>query len=363
MESSLKNMFRVLDKGYVRLVEKLGSDWSPLRSARVSTGGDEGQNTDNSMSLKDQKLIQYLLDNGHTSPFESIVLTFEIKAPIFVVRQWHRHRTWAYNELSGRYSELPCEFYVPDADKIGKQGKLNKQSRDTSEEIDASEQIAKFIEACESADENYRYLLHREWPREIARAVLPVNWYTRMYGTVNLHNLFHFLNLRNHSHAQYEIREFAIAISKIVEAEFPIIYKAWKRSKQSKYLKGVRQFHEKFELGYDGPPRLNPDMSSFRISFMQEELDEYKEAIQNKDLTKAFDALLDLLYVTLGTAYLHGFPVDAGFEAVQEANMLKQRASSPVESKRGSSFDVVKPEGWVAPDGKLEELLKEAQCL
>jgi thymidylate synthase (FAD) len=357
-------MINVLDKGYIRLVEKMGSDWSPLRSARVSTGGDEDKNTDNDMDLKDRKLIQYLLDNGHTSPFESIVLTFEVKAPIFVIRQWHRHRTWSYNELSGRYSELPCEYYVPDEDKIGKQGKLNKQSRDTSSEVDASEQIRYFIEACNSADGDYRYLLDNEWPREIARAVLPVNWYTRMYATVNLHNLFGFLRLRNHSHAQYEIREYAKAIEEIVKAHFPVIYYAWKKSQQSKYLKGVRQFHEKFGLGWESSPRWIPDMQDFRIKFMQEELDEYKEAVANKDMVKAFDALLDLVYVTVGTAHLHGFPFDEGFEAVQEANMLKQKAKSADESKRGSAFDVVKPEGWVAPEEKLNQLLKEAStCL
>jgi thymidylate synthase (FAD) len=356
-------MIPVLDKGYVRLVEKMGSDWSPLRSARVSTGGDSPCD-DEYMQAKDRKLIQYLLDNGHTSPFESIVLTFEIKAPIFVIRQWHRHRTWSYNELSGRYSELPCEFYVPAEDKIGKQGKLNKQSRDTSSEVDAIEQVKYFIEACNSADADYRYLLDNEWPREIARAVLPVNWYTRMYATVNLHNLFGFLRLRDHTHAQYEIREFAKAINKIVASEFPVIWDAWQKSKQSKYVKGVRQFHEKFKLGYEGPPRWIPDMQEFRTKFMQEELDEYKEAIQDGNMVKAFDALIDLVYVTLGTAYLHGFPMDEGFDAVQEANLLKERVVSKDQSKRDSLFDIIKPEGWVPPEEKLEDLLRETNpCL
>jgi thymidylate synthase (FAD) len=358
-------MINVLDKGYVRLVEMMGSDWSPLRSARVSTGGDSPCD-DEYMQAKDRKLIQYLLDNGHTSPFESIVLTFEIKAPIFVVRQWHRHRTWSYNELSGRYSELPAEFYVPSSDKIGKQGKLNKQSRDTCANIDEDvlEQLAYFTETSEASNKDYQYLLKEGWPREIARAVLPVNWYTRMYATVNLHNLFHFLKLRDHSHAQYEIREYAKAINRIVAAHLPIIWDAWQKSKQSKYVKGVRQFHEKFKLGYEGPARWIPDMHEFRAKFLQEEVDEYKEAVSKGDMVKAFDALIDIVYVAIGTGHLHGFPMDEGFEAVQEANMLKERATSKEQSKRDSTFDVVKPEGWVSPEAKLEDLLRETNpCL
>src|SRR5687768_15107954 len=128
-------MISVLDHGFIRLVDSMGSDLSVVRSARVSydaewrTGEDEG---------KDAKLINYLMKNRHTSPFESVTFTFEVKAPIFVFRQWHRHRTWSFNEVSARYSELPEEFYVPAVEQITTQSTSNKQMR-TDEQHPAAE--------------------------------------------------------------------------------------------------------------------------------------------------------------------------------------------------------------------------------
>src|ERR1700679_377943 len=127
----------VLDHGFVRLIDSMGSDLSVSRAARVSydaawrAGGDQGS---------DDRLIRYLWRNHHTTPFESVTFTFEVKAPIFVFRQWHRHRTFSYNELSARYRELPEEFYVPEAKNIGKQSKSSKQARDISNELTDGEE-------------------------------------------------------------------------------------------------------------------------------------------------------------------------------------------------------------------------------
>lgn len=113
----------------------------------------------------------------------------------------------------------------------------------------------------------------------------------------------------------------------------------------------IKDFHEKYQLAYDGPPRQLPaGLQGFRTKFMQEELDEYKEAVESGDLEKQFDALVDLVYVAVGTAYLQGFPFNAGFDMVQIANMSKVRALREEDSKRGSTYDVVKPEGWKAPE-------------
>jgi thymidylate synthase (FAD) len=215
---------KVLDHGHVRLVDSMGSDLSIVRSARVSydavwrTGEDAG---------KDAKLIQYLIKNRHTTPLESVIFTFDVKAPIFVFRQWHRHRTWAYNEMSARYTELPEEFYVPEADQITTQSTSNKQMR-TDEVNPLAEDMRMSMRVQNaSAFDLYRKMLAMGCPRELARAVLPVATYSQMFGTVNLHNLFHFLGLRTHSHAQYEIRVYALAMLELIRPICPIAVTAW----------------------------------------------------------------------------------------------------------------------------------------
>lgn len=215
----------VLDHGFVRLVDHMGDDLSVVRSARVSydaewrTGEDEG---------KDEKLIAYLLRNAHTSPFESVQFTFEVKAPIFVLRQWHRHRTWSYNEVSARYSELPKEFYVPSPTHIGTQSVDNKQMRDMENNIHADHIVDILRLGNTLAFGDYDYLIKLGCPRELARTILPVATYSHMFATVDLHNLFHFLKLRLHSHAQYEIRIYAEAILKLIEPIVPVSIKYFK---------------------------------------------------------------------------------------------------------------------------------------
>lgn len=222
---------KVLDYGHVRLVDHMGSDLSIVRSARVSydavwrTGEDAG---------KDAKLIQYLIKNRHTTPFESVTFTFDIKAPIFVFRQWHRHRTWAYNEVSARYTELPEEFYIPEPAQITTQSTSNKQMRTDDVHPEGEQLRMIMVNQNTAAFIAYRELLAKGCPRELARSVLPVSTYSQMFGTVNLHNLFHFLGLRTHSHAQYEIRVYALAMLELIRPICPIAVTAWEELQLAK---------------------------------------------------------------------------------------------------------------------------------
>lgn len=219
----------VLDHGFIRLVDSMGTDLSVVRAARVSydaawrAGEDE---------KSDEKLIRYLWKHKHTTPFEAVTFTFEVKAPIFVFRQWHRHRTWSYNELSARYRELPEEFYVPEPAKVGIQATGNKQGREaplncTETEAQRTEEAAMLRRNCAAAFETYRYLLQVGWPRELARSVLPVATYSHMFATVDLLNLFRFLTLRSDPHAQYEIRVYADAMLELIKPVVPVCAAAW----------------------------------------------------------------------------------------------------------------------------------------
>lgn len=217
----------VLNHGMVRLIDSMGNDLSIIRNARVSydaewrTGEDAG---------KDEKLLGFLYKNGHNTPFEAVTFTFEIKAPIFVFRQWHRHRTQSYNELSARYKELPEEFYIPELDQITTQSSDNKQMR-----TDKINEHAEVIQAI-IGDQNtesfiaYHKMLKLGCPRELARSVLPVGTYSHMFATMNLHNLFGFLRERLHEHAQYEICVYAETLLELIEPIVPVSVKAFKDS-------------------------------------------------------------------------------------------------------------------------------------
>ena len=222
------NKIDVLDHGYVRLVDHMGNDLSIVRNARVShdaawrTGEDAG---------KDEKLINYLYSHSHNTPFESVQFTFEVKAPIFVFRQWHRHRTWSYNEVSARYTELPEEFYLPDEKYIGQQSQTNHQARDESK----PHAMARWMRM-EMMKHNqrqfgfYKDLLQAGMPRELARTVLPVATYSHMFASVNLHNLFKFLDERISEHAQYEIRVYAKAMLELIQPIVPVAVAAWRNN-------------------------------------------------------------------------------------------------------------------------------------
>lgn len=218
----------VLDHGFVRRIDSMGTDQSVVRAARVSHDAAWRAGEDES---SDARLIKYLWRNKHTTPFEAVTFTFEVKAPIFVLRQWHRHRTWSYNEVSARYTALPEEWYTPDPINIGVQSAVNKQARDLGISAGGSHTAAGQIRAtCEHAFRAYRMLLEDGVPRELARSVLPVATYSHMFATVNLLNLFRFLTLRCDNHAQYEIRVYADAIKELIRPVVPVCMEAFDAS-------------------------------------------------------------------------------------------------------------------------------------
>ena len=227
MDDRIDYRINVLDHGFVRLVDYMGDDLSVVRAARVSydaawraTGKDHNS---------DVHLIKYLWNNRHTSPFEAVTFTFEVAAPLFVLRQWQRHRTFSYNELSARYRPLPETFYVPKPEHVGVQSADSKQGRVMTDSTTTREQETAFMKAaCGAAFVTYRVLLDAGWPRELARSVLPVSTYSHMFATVNLLNLFKFLTLRTDAHAQYEIRVYAEAIAILIEPIVPVCVAAWK---------------------------------------------------------------------------------------------------------------------------------------
>ncbi len=220
-------MKKVLDGGYIRLIDSMGDDLSIVRSARVSYNAVWRSGLDGD---KDEKLIQYLMENGHNTPFESVEVQFEIKAPIFIIRQWQRHRTMSYNEVSARYTELPSDYYLPELSKIGVQSKNNKQCRDIKKN-ENSVKIFKLIkEANINSFDTYQKLLYLNCPKELARSVLPTGMYTKMFVKANLNNWFRFLKERLHSHAQYEIRVYAQEILVILETIAPVAVKAFKNT-------------------------------------------------------------------------------------------------------------------------------------
>lgn len=217
-------MIHVLDHGFVRLVDHMGSDLSIARNARVSydaewrTGEDGGG---------DARLINYLYKHKHNTPFEAVTLTFDIKAPIFVLRQWHRHRTQSYNELSARYRELPEQFYVPDVEQITTQSADNKQMRTDEQHPNAECMRRSMRHGNTQQFRLYKQLIADGCPRELARTVLPLATYSHMFATMNLHNCFRFLAERLHPHAQYEIRVYAEAILELLRPIVPVAVKAF----------------------------------------------------------------------------------------------------------------------------------------
>jgi thymidylate synthase (FAD) len=232
-ESILDKEFSVLDKGFIRLVDYLGTDQRVVQSARVSYG--EGTKS----YREDASLIDYLLRNRHTSPFEQIVLTFHIKMPIFIARQWIRHRTARLNEISGRYSVMKDDFYVPAAGDIALQSTDNKQGR-SNEAVDSAsaQKFRASFEAAQKASYNeYTKLLDEGLARELARINLPLSLYTEIYWQIDLNNLFHFLELRMGAHAQKEIRLYAETLLEITKKVAPACCEAFER-----HILGAKSF-------------------------------------------------------------------------------------------------------------------------
>lgn len=224
-EKLLDQEIKVLDKGFVRLVDYMGGDTRLVQTARVSYG--EGTKT----IRQDAGLIDYLLRHEHTSPFEHVVFELHCKMPIFVARQWIRHRTARLNEISGRYSVMKDEFYLPPREQISLQSLDNKQGREKeSVPVELQDKVLELLKKDQSASfANYTEILNDGIARELARINLPLSMYTEWYWQMDLKNMLHFLKLRMDSHAQWEIQEYARAIAKIVKAVCPLAYESFER--------------------------------------------------------------------------------------------------------------------------------------
>ena len=226
MENHLYKAHEVLDHGLIRVIDYMGNDSAITQAARVSYG--KGTKA----VQNDEGLIRYLMRHWHSTPFEMCEVKFHIKLPVFVARQWIRHRTANVNEYSARYSILDREFYIPSEDHLNAQSVVNNQGRG---ELLQGEEAARVLEILKEDStrcyDNYEAMISQDGQaglaRELARMNLPANVYTQWYWKVDLHNLFHFLRLRADAHAQYEIRVYAEKMCEIVKDWVPAAYGAF----------------------------------------------------------------------------------------------------------------------------------------
>jgi thymidylate synthase (FAD) len=221
-EEILGLYFPVLDHGFVSLVDYMGSDEDVERAARVSYGYGTRKTS------QTRGLIRYLRRHRHTTPSEMVELKFHCAMPIFVARQWIRHRTASVNEYSGRYSLLPLLYYTPDPAQLQAQSASNRQGR-SGAPLDAlhAETIARWERIRHEASDGYEWLVGHDVARELARIDLPLSLYTQWYWKIDLHNLLHFLSLRVDPHAQYEIRAFAVVMAGMLQRVAPLTFEAW----------------------------------------------------------------------------------------------------------------------------------------
>ena len=229
LEEILYKPLPVLDHGFVRVVDYMGDDSAIVQSARVSYGKGTKKVTE------DRGLINYLMRHWHTTPFEMCEIKFHIKLPIFVARQWIRHRTANVNEYSARYSILDKEFYLPKLEHLAAQSTVNNQGRGEVLQGEYAQEVLELLkrDSMQTYD-TYEYLLngnHDEsrpgLARELARMNLPVNYYTQWYWKIDLHNLMHFLRLRADAHAQYEIQVYADVMIDVLKRWVPFAYDAF----------------------------------------------------------------------------------------------------------------------------------------
>ena len=228
METHLYTAYPVLDHGFVRVIDYMGDDAAITQAARVSYG--KGTKA----VQNDEGLIRYLMRHWHSTPFEMCAIKLHVKLPVFVARQWIRHRTANVNEYSARYSILDREFYIPEAEHLNKQSVINNQGRGEALSDADTYRVLEMLKADSArAYDNYETMIEDDekggiaLARELARMNLPTNIYTQWYWKVDLHNLFHFLRLRADSHAQYEIRVYADEICRLVADWVPFAYKAF----------------------------------------------------------------------------------------------------------------------------------------
>lgn len=225
-EKWLNKVIPVLDHGFVYLVDYMGSDEAVEQAARVSYGAGTRKTNET------RGLLRYLLRNDHTTPFEMAEVKFHAKMPIFVARQWVRHRTANINEYSARYSILKDEFYLPQSKVVSVQSTNNKQGRGETINPKLSKIVKeKMKDIYSNSSHLYSDLINPEGEfkvaRELSRVVLPLSTYTEWYWKIDLHNLLHFLRLRLDQHAQYEIRVYAQAMAKIIKDAFPLTWEAF----------------------------------------------------------------------------------------------------------------------------------------
>jgi thymidylate synthase (FAD) len=223
-EKWLYRPLKCLDNGFVYLVDYMGNDKAIAQAAGVSYGKGTKKMSE------EETLIRYLMRQRHTSPFEMVEFKFHCKMPIFVARQWIRHRTANVNEYSGRYSEMSDHFYMPDMEQLRIQSGMNKQGRGEKLTVDQQARVLEmFSNLYQMSWDDYQSFLSMDLARELARIGLSVANYTEWYWKMDLHNLLHFLRLRLDSHAQYEIRVYAEAIAHIVKDAIPVAYRAFEQ--------------------------------------------------------------------------------------------------------------------------------------
>jgi thymidylate synthase (FAD) len=243
---------KVLDYGFVALIDVMGNDDSIVQAARVSYGKGTKKKSE------DRTLIRYLMRHRHTSPFEMVEFKFHCKMPIFCARQWIRHRTASLNECSGRYSEMPDECYIPEVSRIQGQDDVNYQASSGEQIEQANEVQMTMIKEQKEVFKNYKDYLGAETAREIARVNLPLSTYTQWYWKMDLHNLFHFLGLRMHPHAQWEMQKYAEAIFELIKPIVPIACEAFED-----YIVYAQTFSRKEVDLLRSLVRHNPQMLKF----------------------------------------------------------------------------------------------------
>ena len=273
LEERLYEPIPVLDHGFVRVVDYMGDDGAIVQAARVSYGQGTRKVSD------DTGLIRYLMRHWHSTPFEMCEIKLHVKLPVFVARQWIRHRTANVNEYSARYSILDREFYIPAPDALAAQSTVNNQGRGAVLEGEEAQRVLEMLKGdADRAYDHYEAMLSQDGQqglaRELARMNLPANIYTQWYWKVDLHNLFHFLRLRADPHAQYEIRVYAEVICDLVKAWVPAAYGAF----------------EDYRL--NAAQISGPAMEALRRMLKGEEVDQQSSGLTAREW-REFKALLD----------------------------------------------------------------------
>lgn len=284
-EKWLNKVIPVLDHGFVYLVDYMGSDEAVEQAARVSYG------TGTRKTNETRGLLRYLLRNDHTTPFEMAEVKFHAKMPIFVARQWVRHRTANINEYSARYSILKDEFYLPQSEVVSVQSTNNKQGRGETINPRLSKIVKeKMKDIYSSSSHLYNDLINPEGEfkvaRELSRVVLPLSTYTEWYWKIDLHNLLHFLRLRLDQHAQYEIRVYAQAMAKIIKDAFPLTWEAFEDYK----LDSLRITKPEKEI-------IVKLLKKKKIKFTEEEIIKTAESLgltNKREITEAKDKIMEL---------------------------------------------------------------------